>query len=54
MDNKNIGCSVESCKFHSSCQNCCTLSAINVGKDGAETKDQHCTCCNSFTPKEKA
>ena len=52
MENKCIGCSVEDCKFHMEGKNFCTLSSINIGKDGENVSSPHCTCCNSFIKKE--
>ena len=49
--NKSIGCTVDTCKFHSRPDNYCTLNNIEVGSCMHQPKEVDATCCNSFQVK---
>lgn len=49
--NKSIACTVTACKYHSDCENYCTLNNINVGTHEANPTKSECTDCNSFECK---
>lgn len=46
--NESICCTVRQCKHHAKDANYCTLSQIEVRKNGAFTNSTECTDCASF------
>ncbi|MGI6744776.1 MAG: DUF1540 domain-containing protein [Acutalibacteraceae bacterium] len=50
-ENRTIGCLVDSCRFHSKTNNCCSLNNIEVGCCANQPKNIESTCCNSFQAK---
>ena len=51
MENKNIECSVQQCKNHSSSSNYCALDKISVGTHETNPTQPQCTDCMSFQIK---
>ena len=52
-DNKNncIGCTVDTCKYHCTEANYCTLNSIEIGACNCDPKSVDSTCCQSFKAK---
>ncbi len=50
--NNSIGCTVDSCKYHCSDANYCSLNAIEVGACNCDPKSVDSTCCQSFEAKK--
>ncbi|SCY81568.1 DUF1540 domain-containing protein [Alkaliphilus peptidifermentans] len=46
--NKNIGCTVNECKFHSKNDSFCSLDHINIVKHENKATRQETTDCGSF------
>ncbi len=53
MDKKNnsIGCTVDTCKYHSKDANYCTKNVIEVSACNCNAKTVDNTCCQSFEVK---
>lgn len=49
-ENKSIGCSVSSCKYHAD-SDYCTLDKIQVGTHEPNPTEVECTDCESFEVK---
>lgn len=53
VGNNHIGCNVCDCKYHVQSSNSCSLSKINIIKNGScDSADVKCTDCGSFEPKQ--
>jgi len=46
--NKNIGCTVNECKYHAQRESYCSLDHINVVKHSNKATSQEATDCGSF------
>lgn len=46
--NRSIECTVNECRYHSNCENYCTLDKILVGTHEANPTMDQCTDCKSF------
>lgn len=46
--NKNIGCTVDECKYHAKKESYCSLDHINVVKHSNKATNQEATDCGSF------
>lgn len=49
--NRNIGCTVTQCKYHSDHENYCSLDSIRVGTHESNPTKVECTDCESFVLK---
>lgn len=47
--NHCIECSVRECKYHSCCDDYCTLEKIRIGSHEANPTVDQCTDCKSFS-----
>jgi len=50
--NKHIECTVDQCKYHSQCDNYCTLDKIKVTTHESNPTMSQCTDCPSFSAKQ--
>lgn len=53
QENKSIGCSVDTCKYHAE-SDYCTLNKIQVGTHETNPTKVECTDCESFENKSGA
>ncbi len=50
--NNSIGCTVDTCKYHCTSANYCTLNSIEVGSCNCNASSSDATCCQSFEIKK--